>query len=499
MFSNIKHTIKHTAIYSIGRVSTKIIGFILLPLYTYHLTTYEYGILALLEVTRQFMLTVFSFNLHMAMIRWCASEKDEFKRKSTVFTTFFFSAVIGIILLFIFMPFSRNFSQLFFKNSEYASYFYILFATIPLGIINKNIQNLIRIKERSLYYVIITSIKLFVTLSLNIYFVAFLHLGIIGILLSELIGYLLLVIITIPFIIKNVIFSINLSVFKGMFHYSFPLIFSSIAGMLLSMGDRYLIKYYLNYSDVGIYSVGYKIANVIQVFLLNSFQMGFLPIAYKKFDKPDAKRFYSKILTYFVFLLTLSSLALSLFSREIIVIFAQRITYHGAYRIIPLISLSIIFLGIKYNLSLGFHYTKKTKYNAYIISFGAVVNIITNIFFIPLWGIYGAALATIISVILIDIIFYFVSQRYYYVPYEIGKIFKLIITGIGIFLVSLFFNNFSFYVRIVIKLLLTISFPFILYVWNFYEPIELKRLQGAWKKWRNPKKWKDNFHKIKIN
>lgn len=113
MLDFLRKTVKHTAIYSLGNLSTKIIGLILLPLYTSYLTTSEYGILAILEVTSQFFVTIVGLGISSGMMRWYAVETSEAKKKSIVFTVLstlvalaitmnlaFFHSIIGFPICF---------------------------------------------------------------------------------------------------------------------------------------------------------------------------------------------------------------------------------------------------------------------------------------------------------------------------------------------------------------------------------------------------------------
>jgi O-antigen/teichoic acid export membrane protein len=247
--------------------------------------------------------------------------------------------------------------------------------------------------------------------------------------------------------------------------------------MLLTMGDRYIIKHFLDYSSVGIYSLGYKIASVLNVFIIQSFQTGFLPIAYKNFDKPDAQRFFSKTLTYYTLILVITGLSISLFSEEIITLFSKNVEYNIAYTIVPFISLAFIFKGIQYVFSLGLHFVKKTKYNAIIVLLAALINLALNFILIPQMGIYGAAIATVFSWFIMTIAFYKYSNRLYKVKYEIKKLIILLGIGIALYCISLLFFNFNFTLKVVLKLGLLVLFPFILFLFRFYEKIELERLK----------------------
>ena len=70
MLSFVKSAAKNSLIYGLGNVSTKVVGFILLPLYTSHLSVREYGILGLLEVSSQVIVSVFGLSLTYAFFRW---------------------------------------------------------------------------------------------------------------------------------------------------------------------------------------------------------------------------------------------------------------------------------------------------------------------------------------------------------------------------------------------------------------------------------------------
>jgi O-antigen/teichoic acid export membrane protein len=208
----------------------------------------------------------------------------------------------------------------------------------------------------------------------------------------------------------------------------------------------------MDYSQVGIYSLGYKIAGVMNVFVVQAFALGFLPIAYKIQNSPDAQIFFKKVFKYFSMILVFGALGLSLFSREILLVFAQKPEFYIAYKIVPLITIAFIFKGIQYMFLLGFHYVKKTKYVAYIVTIALFVNIGLNFMLIPIFGIWGAALTTVISSLLISIISYFVSQKFYPVKYEIGKMLIVFVVGSALYLTSGLFADANIYFGIGLKI-----------------------------------------------
>jgi hypothetical protein len=92
-------------------------------------------------------------------------------------------------------------------------------------------------------------------------------------------------------------------------------------------------------------------------------------------------------------------------------------------------------------------------------------------------------------------IYYHYSNRHYPVPYEIKKLLLMLIIAGGLFAFSLLPVSGSLFILWPYKLFLVLLFPFLLYPFNFYEPIELLRIRQSWQKWRNPLRWKKNFIK----
>lgn len=477
MFKSFKDIIKHSAIYSLGNLSTKLIGFILLPFYTTYLTTDQYGILALLEITGQIMVSVFSLNLATGMMRWIAETQDEIIEKSIVFTILISTLIISVLLSFFLIPLSEPISRLFFSTDSFGLYFVLLFISSSLGIYNLVPLTLMRQYEKSLQFTILTTLKFTVTLAFIIYFITELNLGVEGILWGQLIGQGLLTILTIPFIAKHTHPKFKIRIFKEITQYSIPLVFSGVFALSLTMSDRFLIKYFYDNSSVGIYSLGHKIASVINMFILQSFQLGFLPIAYKKLSEKDAKPFFSKVLTYYVFVLTLSALAISMFGKELLELLAQNKDYWAAYYVIPIISLAFVVKGIHYLFSLSFHYTKRTSYNAYIVVATAIFNIALNLILIPKFNYIGGALSLLLSFILMTFLAYIYGQKVYYVKYDFKKLIMIITIGVLCFAGSSFFAEYSFIMRITVKTFLMVLFVLALFFLGLFSKSEIAKLK----------------------
>jgi len=96
----------------------------------------------------------------------------------------------------------------------------------------------------------------------------------------------------------------------------------------------------VDYDQIGLYNLGYKIGGTLNLLLVQSFQLGLLPVAYKMYGQPNAKRFYSKLFTYFLFVLIWAGLVLALLSKEVIETFARNTSYWPASSLVPFIVLA---------------------------------------------------------------------------------------------------------------------------------------------------------------
>jgi len=499
MLTKIKQASKDTIIYSLGNISTKIIGLILLPLYTDKLSVEEYGVLGTVEVTIQLLIAGFGFSLNQALNRWYW-DKDYRNRQQSIFYTVFISLILGsIIMLAILLPFTNSFSKFLLNNQGYAYVFVLLLISAALQILARSVLSLMRLQRRPLLFTTTNILKLLVTLGLTIYFIVGLKKGVEGILEAQIIGFLFFIVINSKFILNNTKPVFERFVMKEMIIFSYPLAISSISGILLTITDRYSVRYIAGMEAMGVYSLGFKVANVLKIFVINSVSAAILPLKFQMMDKPGNKRFYSKTMTYTAFGFTLLLLVLSLFSQEAIKLLAKNPNYWPAYKIVPVLCFSQLFFLLRHNARFGLTVEKKTKIISFVMISVSILNIGLNVILVSLFGIMGGAIATLSAQFLFFILIYHYAQKYYPIPYEIKKIFLMIFVSAILVAISIFMlPPIALFPRIIIKILIILTFPLILYFLRFYEPVELERIKGAWKKWKNPKNWHKNLKGIKI-
>jgi O-antigen/teichoic acid export membrane protein len=448
--------------------------------------------LGLLE-TMSFLITaVLGLSLAQGLTRWYWDSQYRDKQKPIVYSILIFLTLIGAVFLVLSYFFSGFISKLLFSNSSYAGIVYSVIVASVLQVILTILQTLMKIQQKPKLFTITNILRLIFTLFLTIYFVVYQKQSVQGIYTAQIIGNIVFILLCIKYIRNIVEVRFEKTILKEMVIYSAPLILASISSVLISFQDRYILNHYADLNKVGIYTFAYRIANSIKFLIVSSIQMAVSPMIYQMMGEKNSLRFYSKYMTYFSFIVGGLALVLNLFSYEIVKIMGQNVNYWSAATVIPIISFSLYFDMLKDTSLTGLQIKKKTKLISAIVIFISILNLGLSFLLIPKWHYYGAAVATLISEIIYFFLIYYYAQRHYRIPYELNKVFKIIIV-ISIFtIISYYLNGLPLLYRLIIKTSMIASFPFILYALNFYETIELERLKEAYQKWKNPLKWKNS-------
>lgn len=481
MLDNVKRSIKHTTIYSIGSIASKLIGIVLLPLYTKHISLADFGIYGLFEIIFQ-LLPIIALGLPSALQRWVGLKKYSLIRKELFFTAFVFLAVYTLIIFLILIPGFLNLGTVYF-NEDYINVIIILFSTVYFQNLNRVSLVLLRMDERSVFYAISNSSKIATQLIIIVYLITVRNLGFVSIFLGELAGTFLLFLLTFPYLFKNFTFKFKPSELKEMIKFGIPTIFSNFSRQINSFIDRNFLTLFITEAAVGTYVLGFKIASFIGTFLLTSFNIALPAIAWPQVGTVNQNRFFVKILTYFSFVVIWASLFLASFSRGIIHQFALDKSYWDAHLVVPFLVVGFIFSGIFTVLKYGILITKKTNRLPTIVIISLLINIGLNLLLVPRYSFIGTAIAMMCTSISQSVLTYFFSRKVFSVNWEFGKIALMLGVAIGLFLITLLFNSFGLLYRILIKGGILFTFPFLLYFFNFYEEIELQTIKRISKKY----------------
>jgi O-antigen/teichoic acid export membrane protein len=482
MFKAILRLTKQSAIYGIGHVLAKAVVIFLLPIHTNFVSRSEFGIATLLLLFLGIMGIVYSYGLNTALLQFYLLDSDQKKRKSYFSTAFLATLITAAVFSLGLFLLKRFIVQFLFDSDQYIYLIHLSIGILSFDALVLIAKNILRAEEKSISYVAISFLNMVMNLLFNILFVAKYSMGVKGIFWANLISSAICFIFLLPIILKNLLPEISWSIFNRMFKFGLPFLPSTLAIFFIDFIDRYFIKHYLGLEATGVYGAGYRLALVIKLFI-NAFQIAWIPFFISMANKADAKEVYSKVLTYFTLICSLIFLSFNMYMDEIIrfSIFGYTIfgkDYWEGTQIVPGVILAYICYGFYLNFLVGIYLKEKTKYLAIVTVAGALVNILGNFFLIPSFKLIGAAYSTLLSYSFTAVSLYLISQKYYSISYEFGKIFKVALLTSFVFLI---FKYGSLPYESIAKFLLLIAYFIALYFLRFFDSREIEKIKQVFK------------------
>jgi len=417
--------------------------------------------------------------MNVSFLRWYVPEEDPIEKKK-IFSMCYYGITGASLLLVVIVYFSsENLALVLLQDITYTPLFVIAGIILLTDALFHFPQILLQAQKKAFGYIGVVSLNVFLNLGFNYYFIVVKGFGSISVLYSLLISSIAAFIAVLPITIKNLTPYFSLAQYKKFFLFGVPYVANFLFVVLIDLSDRFLIERYLDSERVALYSANYKLGAAMAI-IVNAFRLAWHPFFLSISNSEDAKRTFSRVFTYFLLFSCGIFLAISLFIDDLVRLdiggfhLIAEDYWEGTF-IIPWILLSYIVMGAYVVFSAGIHIEKITKFTPIFTGVGILTNIVANVILIPVIGIYGAAIATLIGYTVMTIIQYFTVQKYYFIQYEIARAVKILTAGALIFLVfKLYFINSGF----IVKLLLLSSYPFILIVLRFYLKSEWSEIKG---------------------
>lgn len=463
--------VKNSFIYTIGMLVPKLSQFILLPIYTRYLSPSDYGILSSVQIINTILVLLYTLALDKAIFRLYFDFKTE-KEKKDYLGTLFIGISISVVLVTGIIFSMNDIIGSIYKNISFYPYMSLSILASALSTFFLIPQTAFFVKEEATKYILLSLLIFFITNAFIIFYVIILKKGVVGYLQGQLIGNAVLMPVFFFITLKLINLRFVKSLFRKSLRFSLPLLPMTLSAWIMTWSDRIFIERNFDTHDVGIYSLGYKIAMVIIVFS-NSFYKAYNPYYFKiaaTKSKNQAIKTLRKTNTFYLLIVIMFCSLISLFAKEAIrLLFDSR--YFEAYKIVGIIGLSYIFgqsMGI---FNLAIYQSKKTITIMAINIAGAILNIILNFLLIQKYGAYGAAWATAITYIVLFGLSYLYARKYFYASYN-----KIVVYSLFIFMltinVAFYFLNFNVYTSVVLKIGILILVS--LFIWmNFKNQLKV--------------------------
>jgi O-antigen/teichoic acid export membrane protein len=458
--SSIKKLAGQTLWYGVSSIFGRFLSYLLVPILTGILDENEYGKISTLFVIAAFLNIVFTYGMETSYFRFSSLQPEQ-KVYNTASTSIWISTILFTLLLYFFVQPIASFYELG-KNPEYVIWIILIVALDTLAVMP---FAKLRYEGRPRKYAFIRILNILINVGLVLFFFlvckkASVHspgsffgkiykpeIGLGYVIIANLIasGVTLILLAKELFQFR---LRFNPAFWKEMMSYSWPLIIVGFGGMINETIDRTMLLKLLpgtpdeNFAETGIYSANYKLAILIVLFI-QAFRLGAEPFFFKQSTAENAQRIYARVMKFFVITCCFCFLGVTLFL-DIWKHF-MNVNTHPKYalglKVVPVLMVAKIFLGIYYNLSIWYKLKDKNLTGAWITIGGAVITILFNWFFIPVWGYMACAIATILCYGFMMLASYLLGQKHYPIPYAWKKLLAYITICIILFLLHRLFLN----------------------------------------------------------
>ncbi len=416
--------IHHSLIYMLPVGIGSLLPFITIPIFTRILSPEDYGVLALAMIYAIFMSGLANFGVSLAFERNYFQYRDiPEKLAQLLFSSLAFVLTNFIILAGITYLFRVNISEFLTGSLQHGILILTAFAAhFFFGTANNFYFTYFKNAEKAKTYTKYRISSTVLNLIISLFLVAYMRVGVIGIVVAQLITGASLFVFLLYLFLKKLPFSFNKTLLLESLKISYPLTPRIFIGVLNTQFDKYMIGLLATIGGVGIYHIGKRISELIFTFM-TAIENVFNPQVYRRMfgEHEQSSESIGRYLTPFLYISIFVALSIALFSEELLTILTP-FSYHGAIPFITILSMYFGFLFFGKITGMQLIYSKKTHITSLLTFLSVGLNVGLNIPLIMRFGAVGAAWATLLAGLISGTFSLLVAQHHYRVHYEWGKI-----------------------------------------------------------------------------
>lgn len=452
--SQIKKLAGQTAYYGISSILSRVLNFLLVPIWTDRLLSEEYGVVTQLYASVALCLVIYTFGMETAFFRFSAKGKDLKTYHSTSTAVLMVSATLSG-LLFLLSGQVAAFLGDGVKQSYVQYMAAILFIDAAVAIPFAKLRQ----EEKALRFALIKTGVIVVTIALNLLFIIVFPDIYDGKYLTALkpivdrfydpsygVGYIFMAnlfanLLYIPFLWRELIqlrFYIHWKTFKPILLYALPIFLMGLGGMFNEQGYALIFKYVFpedqaasGESALGIFTGTFKLS-VIMMLGIQAFRYAAEPFFFNHAENRQAPALFARIMHYFVVFNIVVLVAVGLNVELISDLFLRNDEYKQALFVLPILLLAKLFYGVYVNLSVWFKLTDQTIYGTYYALTGAMITLVGSIVLIREIGYYGSAITALICYAVMSVLCYIKGKKEFPVPYDFKPLFVYLVLGLAV-------------------------------------------------------------------
>ncbi len=399
---------------AIGQLSSKLLVYVMLKFYQNALGTEGYGQMGNIIYACDLLITVVSLSMSSGVLRYALEKSND---GSAVLSTAVNIVLASSVLFLLFVPLIGMIPML--KGYQWLIYIYVVLAAL------KEVTSFyVRARVSVVLYSLDGIINTVVTVLCNLLFLGVFSFGVTGyvfsIVLGNVVSLIFLNITAKLYMVYRPLHADGL-IRNSLLRFCIPLIPTSIMWWIISGSDSFMVTHFLGEGENGIYQFAYKFPNLI-VLVLGIFMQAWRMSAITERNSRTVSNFYSNIFSMLQTLMFLAAGGIILFLHPVIMPLFAGEGFDYAYFYVPLLLGAAVFQSFDSFLSSIYEAAQKTTHSLISSVIGAAANIVLNLILIPLIGVAGAAIATLISYLVVFIYRIVDTRKYLYMTVYWAKI-----------------------------------------------------------------------------
>jgi O-antigen/teichoic acid export membrane protein len=471
MLHQLKRLVRHSLIYGLGGLLSRILAILLLPLYTRYLTPGDYGAVETLVALTAVLVTILRGGIASAFFRFWFDSPDAAYRRVVLRTSFWYTMTAATAGMLAGVALAEPISDFLFGSADRTWLVRAAFVALWSQMNYEQMTAVFRVEERSVAFVAASIVNLCITVAATLLFVVGLEWGATGVVVGNFTGTLFVYVALLAYRREQLGLQFDRSLYKQMEKFGLPLVPSALFVWVTNFSDRFFLVKLTDAHEVGLYSIGVRLSSAI-VLLLTAFRMAWPAFAYSIEDDREARRTYGFVLTYLLFIACWAAVALGLLAPWLVRLLTTP-DFYGASRVVAPLAFASALYAANVVITIGIGRARRTQFNWVATGAGAIVNVALNLILIPPYGMMGAAIATIAAYATIFLGMVWRAQHIYPVPYQWRRVVTLGCAAVGLVILGKALD-----VPLGGAIALAAIYPLALLPLGFYLPAERRRLRG---------------------
>lgn len=426
-----KTIFRHTAIYSVATVLGRLASFLMLPFYAHIFQAKGYGVIGMIDASLGILTVLFTGGFQMAILR-IYHEQDENRKKLALGTGVRLVWVLSALTAVLPIVFSASISWVVLGNADYYPLICLALVTFVIDVAGQSASTFLIIKQKSILFSAVGFVRLFLGLSLNIWLVVILQVGLVGVFISSLVAASASTLIFHAVAIRDHGIGFDRKIARNLLKFQLPILPGEIVGFLGRQAERFLVRILINIEGLGVLEMAYKFAPLLNLLISIPFGRSWRTKSIEIAEQDGAPQIISEMFTRYLFFMIFTGLVLAVAMQDILELMTPQ-SFWAAKRIAQIEIVTTILAGCTTYLSFGILYRKATKIFTYVKSVLTPAKIALAFTLISAWGLTGAAYSAIIIEGITLIWIFRKSQGFYRIPLQYYQIAVMVGSAIIIF------------------------------------------------------------------